>query len=297
MDCPNGQFGCPAMLSFVRRDCPSSRVPAVGTCSGPALPLGSSAVDRYTSSTYGDGYADIYDDWYDMREETGASVAWLSRVADGRPILELGVGTGRVAVPLAATGLEVWGIDSSLPMLERLREKPDGSSVRTVHTEMSTIALPNDAPPFGIAFAAYNTFFMMTTREEQLDCLRRIAALLTTDGVAVLDLFIPRGLVSPSGGVEVTSLALDRLVLRAYRRWPTANTFEGQHVEITDAGVRLRPWSMRVMTPTELDALADEAGLCLADRWAGWNGEPFTDGSRRHISVYKRAEIGSPLSG
>jgi SAM-dependent methyltransferase len=183
----------------------------------------------------------------------------------------------------------VWGVDTSVPMLERLEAKPGGSRVRTVRTDMSTIDLPDEAPSFGVVFAAFNTFFMMTTREEQLACLRRTGAVLAPDGVAVLDLFVPRDPISPRGGIEVTSIGVERLVLRAYRRWPTANTFEGHHVELTDDGVRLRPWRMRIMMPTELDALADEAGLRLADRWSDWDDEPFTDGSRRHISVYARA--------
>src|SRR5262245_48180964 len=109
-------------------------------------------MDDYAAATYGEGYADVYDDWYPLPEDTEATVARLVGLAGTRPVLELGVGTGRVAIPLAAEGVEVWGVDASAAMLERLRTKPGGTAVHAVQTDMETIALPADAPRFSLAF-------------------------------------------------------------------------------------------------------------------------------------------------
>jgi hypothetical protein len=122
----------------------------------------------------------------------------------------------------------------------------------------------------------------------QADCLQRVAAVLADDAHLVLELFLPPAYSPSSGLVEVSSMAVDRLVLRAYRQSAQANVFEGQHVEITEAGIRLRPWILSTAAPSELDAMAEAAGLALVERWAGWDRTPLSPMSNTHVSVYEK---------
>lgn len=243
-------------------------------------------MDRYEPSTYGDAYADVYDDWYGLPMQTDAAVAFLAAAARDRPVLELGVGTGRVALPLAALGLEVWGVDASDAMLEQLRAKPGAGAVRTVRTDMATLALPDHAPRFGLAFAAFNTFFLLDSVDDQRTSLQRVRSLLEPGGRFVLELYVPPA-IGPRGVVEVTSVDVDRLVLRAFRPVPGGEGVEGHHVELSAQGVRLRPWRLCPLAPDRLDELAGEAGFSLVQRCAGWGGEPFLDVSPNHVSVYE----------
>jgi SAM-dependent methyltransferase len=247
-------------------------------------------IDGYGAASYGDSYADVYDDWYPLPGDTEAAVEHLAAAAGHRPVLELGVGTGRLAIPLAQRQLDVWGVDSSAAMLNRLAAKPGGGGVRTFLGDIATLAPPSDAPRFGLVFAAYNTFCLLAEEAAQRACLQRVAEAVASGGQLVLEVFVPPIAVAPGGVVEVSQVTADRLVLRAFRRWPDAETFEGHHVELSETGgVRLRPWRMRAPGPAALDALAAAAGWRLAHRAGGWAGEPFTGTSRRHVSTYERS--------
>ena len=242
----------------------------------------------YEPSTYGDAYADVYDDWYQGGAATDDAVAALARLADGGPVLELGAGTGRLALPLAERGLEVWALDSSPKMLDRLRTKRGADRLRVVEADMAPFVLPANAPAFRLAFAAFNTFFLLHGRETQAACLRAVVAALAPDGHLVLELFVPPSYAAPGGHLEVSAIAADRLVLRAVRRGADPDEFEGQHVEITQTGIRLRPWVLSAATPAAIDAMAAATGLALAARWGGWDGAPFVSVDPAHISIYQR---------
>jgi SAM-dependent methyltransferase len=244
-------------------------------------------VRGYQPSSYGDAYADVYDDWYPSGASTDDAVDALAGWADGGPVLELGAGTGRLTLPLAERGIEVWALDSSAKMLDQLRAKQGASVVRTVEADMATFALA-DAPAFRLAFAAFNTFFLLRGREAQAACLRRTVAVLAPGGHIVLELFVPPSYAAPGGQLEISAIAADRLVLRAVRRGADPDEFEGQHVEITEAGIRLRPWVLSAATPVTVDAMARAVGLELAARWAGWDGAPFAAVDPAHISIYRR---------
>lgn len=205
-------------------------------------------------------------------------------------MLELGVGTGRLAIPLAERGLQVWGVDASAAMLDRLAAKPGGALVTGVQGDLASMRLPAGAPAFGLAFAAFNTLCMLPDEGSQRSCLELVASAVAPGAHLVLEVFVPPIAVAPRGVVEITDLASDCLVLRAFRRGTDSDTFEGHHVEITDAGgVRLRPWRIRAPRPMALDELAANAGWQLVDRLGGWQGEPFTEASWRHVSTYERA--------
>ena len=147
-------------------------------------------MEGYRSSTYGDRFADVYDDWYHDVSDVDATVARVAALATprGGRVLELGAGSGRLAIPLADRDLEVWAVDASAAMVERLRAKPGAEAVHAVVGDMAELALPG-APPFAVVLCAFNTFFNLTTAEAQQRCLARVADALAPGGSLVLEAF------------------------------------------------------------------------------------------------------------
>jgi len=242
-------------------------------------------VRGYHDESYGDGFAEVYDDWYADITDVGASTATLAALAAGGRVLELGVGTGRLAIPLAATGLEVHGLDTSTAMLERMGTKPGGERVHA-HVGDMVDGLPHGQ--FGLIFVAYNTFFSLLTAERQQACFVEVARRLTASGCFVVEAFVPAAGEERTSGVTVRSVAADRVVLSVNTSDPARQVAEGQYVDITEAGgVRLRPWSIRWASPGQLDEMAARAGLHLADRWAGFDRAPYSDDSERHVSIFR----------
>lgn len=239
-------------------------------------------MDRFHDSSYGDAFADVYDDWYAGISDVEATVATLAALADGRPVLELGVGTGRLAVPLAAAGADVTGIDTSTAMLDVLATKQ--SAVRAVQGDMVD-DLP--AGPFGLAFVAYNTFFNLVTAERQAACFRAVAGALDPGGMFAVEVAVPDPDRPAGGTVAVRSMAADRVVLSVDVHVPEQQRVDAQLIELTEAGgVRLRPASIRYAAPAELDAMAAAAGFELAARWEDFSQAPFVADSPQHVSVY-----------
>ena len=242
----------------------------------------------FGGATYGERFADVYDDWYGDITDVVACTATLARLAGGRPVLELGVGTGRLAIPLAERGVEVVGVDSSPAMLVKLAAKPGSDRVETVLGDMADP--PVGDRRFGLVFVAFNTFFNLASAEEQQRCLDAVARLLDDGAHFVLEAFVPPdGHDEPDGPdrtVTPTRLTTDRVVLTATIHDRPAQTITGQHIDITEDRTTLRPWKIRYASPGQLDAMAGTAGLRLVDRWAGWDGEPFGPDSPAHVSVY-----------
>ncbi len=253
-------------------------------------------MDGYTPSTYGDRFADVYDDWYQDVSDVEATVDRVAALAAprGGRVLELGAGSGRLAIPLAGRDLEVWAVDASAAMIGRLRAKPGGDRVHAVVDDMAELTAPGLGPDgFGVVLCAFNTLFNLTDTTAQRRCLTRVGELLGADGRLVVEAFVP----PPSGerdaavsAVEPRHIGLDEVVLSVSRLDPASRTITGQHVQITEAGVRLRPWVLHYASPDELDALAADAGLRLVERHAGWRGEAFTPTSETHVSLYAPGE-------
>lgn len=263
---------------------------------------GEGTVKGYDGRTYGDAFCDVYDDWYHDVSDVDATVADLLALAaihDGKPpgpILELGVGTGRLAVPLAragrALGVRVTGIDASEAMLARLAERDAEQLVEAVAGDMVE-HLPEG--PFALVFVAYNTLFNLTAEGAQAACLAAVAERLLPGGRFVVEAFVPDDPPREGDHVSVRSIAADRVVLSVSVHDARRRTAEGQFVEITEAGgIRLRPWSIRYSTPSELDAWAAAAGLELEHRWEAFGRVPLTDDSARHVSVYRRPQRSTP---
>lgn len=266
-------------------------------CRGSRAPSGDTGgVEGYDASTYGERFADVYDDWYAGVTDGGACadrVAELVAEAGGGPVLELGVGSGRLALPMAERGLEVHGLDASAAMLERLRAKPGGDAIVATLGDMASIPLV-DPPSFAVVLVAFNTLFNLPTEHEQRRCLVRVAELLAPQGRLVVEAFVPRDDLPATAerSVAPRHITADEVVLTVSQHDPEAQTITGQHVHLTEAGTRLRPWHLRYLTPVQLDELATGAGLALVDRAAGWRGEPFGPDSEVHVSTYRKAAAG-----
>jgi SAM-dependent methyltransferase len=242
-------------------------------------------VRDFHAASYGDGMAEVYDEWYaDLELEE--PVEALAGLAGAGPVLELGVGTGRLALPLAARGLVVYGVDASAAMVARLKAKVGGDTINVVVGDM---AGPEPSGPFTLVFAAVNTFFGAFSRaEDQQACVESVARRLTPGGRFVVDAFVPDP-DQTGDGVQVRTMTADRVVLTVTVTNVDAQTASGQFVELSDGEpVRLRPWSIRWCTPAQLDTMASVAGLQLEYRWGGWHREPFTADSPRHVSVWRR---------
>jgi SAM-dependent methyltransferase len=247
-------------------------------------------MDGYDETTYGDAFADVYDDWYAAISDVEATTKTLVELADGGPVLELGVGTGRLAVPLAVAGRDrgvtVAGLDASQAMLDRLAARdPD----RLVEPHLGNMAGPLPRGPYRLVVVAYNTLFNLTSPALQATCFREVATVLTPGGRFVVEAFVPDRTPPRSSDVSVRSLTADRVVLSVSRQDPGQQTAEGQFVEFTEAGgVRLRPWSIRYSTPAELDRMADAAGFDVEHRWSTFDRTAFHDDDQRHVTVFRR---------
>lgn len=207
----------------------------------------------------------------------------------GGRVLELGAGTGRLAIPLAAImGMEVWGIDDSDAMLARLAEKPGASKVRVAKGDFSHADELVEGP-FDLVFVAFNTLFELPDQEAQVRCVAGAAALLAETGIFVVEAIAP-DLTRLDQTISTLSLGRDAVTLQATRHDPATQRVEGADVTVAAGGtVSLAPWAIRYVTVPELDLMARLAGLRLRDRWGSWHREPFSTWSPVHISVYERA--------
>jgi SAM-dependent methyltransferase len=242
----------------------------------------------YEPSSYGEKVADIYDEYVaEVNLHVEATVSTLAEFSRSGRVLELGIGTGRVALPLAMRGLEVYGIDASEAMVERLRAKPGGDRVDVTIGDFADVKVEGT---FSLIFVVFNTFFAMTTQEEQTRCFARVAEHLDPNGVFVIEAFVPDlGRFDRNQRVSATRIEASSVVLSASIHDPLNQTVAAQDVLISEDGIRLIPTLIRYAWPSELDLMAANAGLRLRDRWAGWRREPFAAQSRQHVSVYERA--------
>ena len=232
--------------------------------------------------TYGDRIAPRYDEH--TRLDPTAAVDCLAELASGGRALELGIGTGRIALPLRERGIDVHGIDASTEMIGLLRQKPGGEEIPVALGDFADVAVDE---AFSLIFVAFNTFFGLLTQEDQLRCFRNVAAHLAHDGVFVIEAFVPdlarfdRGQRVSSSRVEEGAVTLEVSVHdAANQRVDTTVVF------LSDGSVELYPLKIRYAWPSELELMAMLAGLRLRDRWAGWDREAFTSESGFHVSVY-----------
>jgi hypothetical protein len=237
----------------------------------------------YSHETYGERVADVYDEWY--ADYDPAAIEFLAELAHGGKALELGIGTGRIALPLSAKGVDVQGIDAAASMISRLRAKPDGDRIKV--TQGNFAEVPVDEK-FALVYIAFNTFFALSSQEEQVQCFRNVAAHLEPAGCFVIEAFVPDVTRFKGGQVNWASkVTTDVVELDVGHHDPVTQSVYSQKVVITDGNVRLYPVQIRYCWPSELDLMAQLAGLRLRERWTNWKREPFTHKSGHHISIYE----------
>ena len=242
----------------------------------------------YDASTYGDRIAPVYDEWVErLGLETDTAVELLAALAGGGPVLELAIGTGRIALPLVERGVEVHGIDASEEMVARLRAKPRGSEIPVTIGDFADVAVPG---PFSLVFVAFNTFFALLTQDDQVRCFANVAARLADGGVFVVEAFVPDlGRFDRGQRLETSDVDLESIRIHASRHDPVGQRVFGQTALVREDGIRFFPVELRYAYPPELDLMARLAGLRLRERFGGWEREPFTAASGHHVSIYERA--------
>ena len=249
-------------------------------------------LEGYSASTYGDSFADVYDDWYGSLGDDDF-VESIVRDLPATPVrvLELGVGTGRlIAQYLAARAASaptvadtIVGVDSSQAMIDRAAQREFPNHV-TLATADFTQSLPDG--PFDVVFVGYNTLFNVADADALQSCLRLVAERLTPTGQFVVDVVHPTN-DDDADHVSVRHMKTNEVVLSVSSHDPDAQRITGQFIQFTHGNaVTLRPWSVRYFSPAQLDAIAEAAGLHLVSRFSNGSGAEFTESSRRHISRY-----------
>ena len=242
-------------------------------------------MDGYDASTYGERIAEVYDQLHPAEVlDTDATVEFLSKRAGSGPVLELAIGTGRVALPLVQRGIEVHGIDASEAMVSKLRAKPGGDDLSVSFGDFKDVDVEGR---FSLIYLTFNTIYALTTQEDQLTCFRNVAEHLTEDGVFVLDAFFPdTSRFVRNQTTQVNEIEVDRVFIDVSRHDPVAQTISSQHLIFTPGGVEMYPVHLRYIWPAEFDLMARLAGLVLTERYAGYGEQPFGSASRSHVSVY-----------
>ena len=231
--------------------------------------------------------AAAYED--EPRGDEPETVDFLERLAGGGRVLELAIGTGRIALPLAARGVEVDGIDFSEPMVARLRAKPGGEALRVTMGDFADVAVDGT---YRLVYLVYNTLFNLLTQDDQVRCFVNVASHLEPGGVFVVEAATPSWLyrLRDDQYVDAEAVEVGSVTLDVGRYDPVTQHLEESHVRLSPQGIQVFPIVCRYAWPSELDLMARIAGLRLRERWGGWLGEPFTGDSRRHVSVYVSAE-------
>ena len=242
---------------------------------------------------FGERIAERYDesasDMFDA-EVVDPVVDFLADLAFDGTALELGIGTGRIALPLARRGIRVNGIELSEAMVSRLRVKPGAEQIGVTIGDFATTTVEGR---FSVAYLVFNTIMNLTTQDEQVACFQNIAAQLTPDGCFVIEVTVPDLQRLPPGetvraftvsdtrlGFDEYDIASQGLISHHY--WDVDGKLEGTSLPF------------RYVWPAELDLMARLAGMSLRERWSGWKREPFSSDSRTHVSVWQKP---APSSG
>ena len=234
---------------------------------------------------FGERVASVYDErlagMFDPAVVEPALDLLAELAGDGRA-LELGIGTGRIALPLLERGVRVAGIDSSAAMVARLRAKPGGESMEVALGDFARARVDGE---FALVYLVFNTIFNLVTQDAQVECFENAAAHLRAGGRFVIETMVPDLQLLPLGQTIVPFRAdAEGLSFDVYD--VVTQRFSSQHYTFSESGVEAHPFEFRYAWPAELDLMARIAGLRLGDRWAGWRREPFTALSRSHVSVY-----------
>jgi SAM-dependent methyltransferase len=235
--------------------------------------------DERVAATYDEDEVDAFD-----AAVVTSTVDLLAAFAGDGPVLEFGIGTGRVALPLSGRGVLVHGIELSTAMVGRLREKPGADRIEVTIGDFSTARVEG---PFSLVYLVYNTIMNLTSQAAQVACFRNAAAHLTPGGSFVIEVMVPELRRLPPGerlrswhagddqwGVDEYDVATQELT--------------SHHLRFVDGRAERVSMPFRYVWPSELDLMAELAGMRLRERWEDWDRSPFTNESRRHVSVWEK---------
>jgi SAM-dependent methyltransferase len=238
----------------------------------------------YDYGFYGSTFAGVYDAWYDERMNPETTASFLSSFASAGRVLELGIGTGRVALTLASRGIGVAGVEGSAAMVDVLRSKPGGSEIPVTIGNFADVPVSGE---FSLIYICFSSLFLLPSQAEQIRCMRNVAAHLAPGGHFILDAFRPdvtRYVNSQCVSVEDMSDREVRLDLA--RHDPIEQRIQSSRVVLGDQGVKVYPYTVRYAYPAELDVMAMLAGMRLSERYGDYDRQPFRPTSAGHVSIY-----------
>jgi SAM-dependent methyltransferase len=231
------------------------------------------------AARYDDTVAEMFD-----AAVVDATVDFLADLASGGTALELGIGTGRIALPLSRRGVRVHGIDLSEAMVARLRAKPGGDAIGVTLGDFATTSVDG---LFSLAYLVFNTIMNLTTQDEQVACFQNVARHLEPGGCFVIEVGVPALRRLPPGevfrlfSVSATHIGFDEIDVASQR-------LVSHHYTVSDGKVDVTSLPCRYVWPAELDLMARLAGMTLRERWGGWSRRPFTGESAQHVSVWEK---------
>jgi SAM-dependent methyltransferase len=241
------------------------------------------AFDDRIAARYDATSADMFDP-----ATLGPVIDFLADLAAGGAALELGIGTGRIALPLSERGVPVHGIDVSPAMVERLRAKPGGDSISVTIGDFAAARVDGS---FMLAYFVYNTIMNLTTQDEQVACFRNVAEHLEPGGRFAIEVIVPPLRRLPPGETaRVFALGPTHLAFDEFTDLTAAQLGRSHHHWLAgDGKVEVFSLPYRYVWPSELDLMARIAGMTLRERWSGWTREPFTSESPAHVSVWEKS--------
>jgi SAM-dependent methyltransferase len=238
--------------------------------------------DERVAARYDESAAEMFD-----AEAVDPVVDLLVEIAGGGRALELGIGTGRIALPLARRGVPVHGIDVSKAMVARLTAKPGGEDIGVTIGDFATTRVDGS---FSLAYLVFNTISNLTTQASQVACFRNAATHLEPGGCFVVEVGVP-GLQRLPPGETIHAFQVSE-TRWGFDEYDVANQgMTSHHFEIVDGRVERLSVPFRYAWPAEYDLMAELAGMRLRERWGGWKKEPFTSDSRKHVSVWEKPAV------
>ncbi len=247
------------------------------------------AQSDFDERRYGDAWAAKYDEVFSSLDP--AAVDFLAGFAgSGGRVLELAVGTGRIAIPLAQRGLDITGLDISQAMIDKLSSKADGATITSVVGDMVEVPVQGT---FELVFVAFNSIFAISTQDRQVECFHNVAQHLSEDGCFVLECFVPDLQRYDENHRYVSESEFDDKGTEHYEVSvldPVEQRIDTQFIwKHRDGEVSMLPVGIRFAWPAELDLMAQLAGLHLEERYAWYDRSRFDAKSERHVSVYRRS--------
>jgi SAM-dependent methyltransferase len=239
--------------------------------------------NKQVAASYDESWAKMFDPGI-----VDPVVDFLAGLASDGSALELGIGTGRIALPLTQLGVEVHGIEISKSMIAQLRVKPGGNDIDVTIGDFATARVGRS---FTVVYLVFNTIMNLTTQEAQIACFRNVAAHLQPGGCFVIEVLVPDLQRLPTGEtVRAWEVSDKRLGFDEYK--VSEQGLTSHHFNLVDGNWEYFSMPFRYVWPSELDLMAELAGMKLRERWSGWQGEPFTGDSTRLVAVWeKRPEL------